>query len=252
MNNNSCIYWFSGTGNSLYAAKRLSAELGSLPLTQITDQSPTGHIGGKGAMVGFVFPSYYCNMPRAVRTFVERLDIAPDTYTFAIITMGGPGQGSVAAIKKALAARGLKLHYGRGIPMPANNVLLYNPADPAKGDKMLEKTNQRLAGFAADIAAGRQLVKSLPIILNGNYKNVKTLDVPFGAGDSCTSCGLCQRICPVNNIQIVEGKPRWLGHCELCVACISWCPAKAINYGGKTQARRRYRHPEITAEDLGR
>ena len=78
MSDASRIFWFSGTGNSLYAAKCLSAELGDIKLERITGESPTGAVGGKGEKVGFVFPSYYCDIPRAVRTFIEKLEIMPD------------------------------------------------------------------------------------------------------------------------------------------------------------------------------
>jgi len=37
-----------------------------------------------------------------------------------------------------------------------------------------------------------------------------------------------------------------------CVACINLCPSKATNYGGKTQNRRRYRNPRISADELAR
>jgi len=47
-----------------------------------------------------------------------------------------------------------------------------------------------------------------------------------------------------------NGKPEWQRHCEHCVACISWCPEKAINYGNKTQDRRRYRNPLVTVEEF--
>ena len=110
---NSRIHWFSGTGNSLYAAKQLSVELGGIPLTQITDAAPTAAVGGIGMKIGFVFPSYYGNLPRAVRNFVEKLDIKPDTYIFAIVTMGAVGQGSINYETKhrpdgGIATRGLK------------------------------------------------------------------------------------------------------------------------------------------------
>ena len=72
MNNASRIYWFSGTGNSLYAAKRLSTELGNIELTQITSEAPTGAVGGKGEKIGFVFPSYYLNLPRAVQAYINK------------------------------------------------------------------------------------------------------------------------------------------------------------------------------------
>jgi len=55
MGNTSVIFWFSGTGNSLYAAKKLSSELGGMPLVQITDEPPAEAVGGEGAKVGFVF-----------------------------------------------------------------------------------------------------------------------------------------------------------------------------------------------------
>jgi ferredoxin len=252
MDNTSCIYWFSGTGNSLYAAKRLSEELGNTQLAQITDDPPPTAVGGTGRKVGFVFPSYFCNLPRAVHAFVEKLEIKPGTYIFAIVTMGAFGQGSVAAMSKVLKAKGLRLNYGRGVHMPANNVLLYNPADPGKSGKTLEKTDAALRQFAAEIKARIQKVKSHPFILRTHFKNIETLDTGFTAGDSCTGCGLCEKICPVRNIRIESGKPQWLHRCELCVACICWCPARAIENGGKTKSRRRYRNPNVTADDLTR
>ena len=250
MNEKSRIFWFSGTGNSLYAAKRLSEDLGGIGLEQITGEAPTQAVGGNGAKVGFVFPSYYCNLPRAVHHFVEKLEINPETYIFAIVTMGGPGQGSVAAMKKALAARGLRLDYGRGIKMPANNVLAYNPADPGKGAATRGKTDEQLRAIATEIMAGKRLIKSLPIILRNHFKNIEKLDVPFMVNENCTSCSLCEKICPVKNIRLEDGKPQWLRHCEICVACISWCPTMAINYGQKTKTRRRYRNPAIKVEEL--
>jgi ferredoxin len=252
MSDQSCIFWFSGTGNSLHAAKLLSAELGNLPLIQITDASPTGAVGGKAVKVGFVFPSYYGNLPRAVRTFIEKLEIAPDTYIFAVVTMGAVGQGSVAAIDKALKEKSLRLNYGRGVRMPANYVISYNPADPAKSTKTLHKADARLHAIAAEIAAGEQTVKTFPFTAKNLYKDVAALDAAFAVSDRCTGCGLCERICPVGNITMTGGKPSWQHHCEHCVACISWCPAKAIEYGEKTVSRRRYRNPDINANELTR
>ena len=252
MDNPSCVFWFSGTGNSLHAAKLLSGELGNLPLVQITGAAPAGAIGGNGAKIGFVFPSYYGNLPRAVRALVEKLEIRPDTYIFAVVTMGAVGQGSVAALDKALKDKGLRLNFGRGVRMPANYVISYNPAGPAKSGKTLEKADERLRSVAAEIAAGAQSVKTIPVTAKNLYKDISALDTAFTVSDSCTNCGLCERICPVENIILTDGKPEWQHHCEHCVACISWCPAKAIEYGEKTISRRRYRNPQIRADELTR
>ena len=244
------IYWFSGTGNSLFAAKRLSAEMGGIPLVQITDAAQAGAVGGSGAKIGFVFPSYYGNLPRAVRAFVEKLEIKPDTYIFAVVTMGAVGQGSVGAMDKALKARGLRLNYGRGILMPANYVISYNPADSDKKAKSLDKADERLRVFAREISARLQSVKIFPVTANKLYKGVEKLDAAFTVSGKCSGCGICEKICPVRNIRLENGKPEWQHHCEHCVACISWCPVKAIDYGEKTRSRRRYRNPRITADEL--
>jgi len=38
-----------------------------------------------------------------------------------------------------------------------------------------------------------------------------------------------------------DGKPHWLGNCTHCMACICHCPAEAIEYGKKSEGKRRYR-----------
>jgi len=246
------IFWFSGTGNSLCAAKQLAEGLGGADLVRITDEAPSGSYGGEGEKIGFVLPSYYCNMPRAVQAFIEKLDIKAGTYVFGIVTMGGMGQGTVNALEKAVKAKGLRLNYGRGAKMPANYVVMYNPADPAGSGEKLGKASAQMKEFADEIAAGKELVKGFPY--NGKilYRNIAELDKGFAAGDGCTDCGLCEKACPVRNIRIESGKPKWLGHCERCVSCISWCPVHAIECGKRTQGRRRYRNPEIKVNELTR
>ena len=250
MDNKSLIYWFSGTGNSLYAAKRLSDGLGKIPLYPMRADAPRGPVGGNGERVGFVFPSYYGNLPRMVRAFVEKLEILPGTYLFALVTMGGVGQGSVSALNEALNKKNLRLDYGRGILMPANYVINYNPADPHKSAARLERIGARIGRMASEIAAGKRSVTKLRLTSNDLYQDIAALDAGFFAENSCTGCGQCAKICPAANIAIQDGKPKWLGHCERCCACISWCPAQAIQYGARTKGRRRYRNPKIEAGEL--
>ena len=251
MENSSKIFWFSGTGNSLYAAKVLSKELGDIPLEQITSAAPTEAVGGKGAKVGIVYPVYYWNMPRAVNAFVDALKIEPETYIFTVVTMGATtGSAGVSAVRKALKRKGLTLNYGKGIKMPDNYVLLYNPSDPDNCEPLLDDNDNTLRQFASEIKAEAQSVSSIPFNINSLYKNVERLDKKFTVSDTCTGCGLCKKICPVGNIELVENKPVWQRKCEHCVACISWCPAKAIEYGNKTQKRFRYHNPRIKAEEL--
>jgi MinD superfamily P-loop ATPase len=74
-------------------------------------------------------------------------------------------------------------------------------------------------------------------------------DKKFALNDSCNGCGICERICPVENIRIQGGKPVWLHSCEQCAACFSWCPSEAIT-GTNLASRTRYRNSVITLDQM--
>lgn len=53
-------------------------------------------------------------------------------------------------------------------------------------------------------------------------------DVPFTISEECISCGSCAKVCPCHNIELQDGKPAFLHHCTNCMACVSFCPKRAI------------------------
>ena len=64
----------------------------------------------------------------------------------------------------------------------------------------------------------------------------------FVITDSCISCGLCERKCPLNIITMHNDRPEWSGKtCAHCMACIQNCPVEAIEYKDITNGRTRYR-----------
>ena len=66
----------------------------------------------------------------------------------------------------------------------------------------------------------------------------------FRATEKCVACGLCEKVCPLKNITLTDGRPVWGDHCTHCMACISRCPKRAIEYGKGTERRGRYVCPE--------
>jgi formate hydrogenlyase subunit 6/NADH:ubiquinone oxidoreductase subunit I len=81
------------------------------------------------------------------------------------------------------------------------------------------------------------------------------------AESTCTSCGICERICPARNIRMVEpvthatggaekAKPVWGDRCLMCLACLHWCPARAVQHSFLTKKWGRYHHPQIKSKDL--
>ena len=143
--------------------------------------------------------------------------------------------------------------------MPGNCITLYASPPEEKQKKLFGKTTSIIDKIARCVTIRRRgaLHDSVPPfcwlarpIWKMAVSHFATTDRKFFATDKCTHCGLCQRICPVENVKLVDGRPQWLGHCEQCMACIQFCPVEAIQYGKKTSGRRRYHHPAVTAKDL--
>ncbi len=74
-------------------------------------------------------------------------------------------------------------------------------------------------------------------------------DHSFKANEKCNGCRICVKVCPVNNIKIVDQKPVWLHHCETCLACYQWCPNEAI-HGEIVSYNERYHHPGVNLSDM--
>jgi ferredoxin len=78
---------------------------------------------------------------------------------------------------------------------------------------------------------------------------VHSADNSFAVSSLCNTCGVCQKVCPVGNIIIMDKKPKWLNKCENCYACYQWCPQGAI-IGEIIEFEKRYHHPDIETYDM--
>lgn len=115
------IYFFSGTGNSLFMArelaKKLDAKLVSIPAVMGQDS-----ITPEADSVGIVFPVYYATndaggIPIIVTRFINKLSNIQTKYVFAVCTHGGTPGTTVENLKKALALRGGELAVGFTVKM---------------------------------------------------------------------------------------------------------------------------------------
>ncbi|GMO54205.1 MAG: EFR1 family ferrodoxin [Termitinemataceae bacterium] len=254
------IFYFSGTGNSLHAAKLIAQKIGDCDIINIahTKAGETGLyvLEGKPQRVGFVFPCYAGGLPNIVTKFIKMLDIPgirTESYCFAVATYGGEAGNALSQVKELLSSQRLELSYGANIKMVSNYIALYKMAENAKEKAENAETEIKIA--AQDIAANKRnnIPKAKALIkifyksaLKAILKNIKF----FNVGDSCNACGNCVKLCPSKNIKIENGRAVFGEQCEQCMACIQWCPKEAINFKTKTVGALRYHHPNISYQDM--
>ncbi len=256
---NTAIFYFSGTGNSLVCAQALAQGLGNakvLPLAAFREQA---RIPVEADRVGIVCPVYFYTLPLIVREFLPKLDLSRARYVFLAVTMGGfPGLALVHG-QEILARSGANLHAGFAVRMYPNYIAAYDPRKLGSRVRM----ERNLAKAVPKIVAAVRAEQRVPVrssltgrvffaALGRNFlATCRTRDRSFYADSRCNGCGTCVQVCPVGNVELNQGYPRWLGHCEQCLACLHFCPTEAIQIRGRpTQRRGRYHHPQVTAAEI--
>ncbi len=257
------LYYFTGTGNSLACARAIAVELGNTRVVPIASLRGEKTVGVPSPVVGFVFPVYFYTTPLIVREFLERLDLSKARYVFLVLTMGGTPGHTVSHARDSLEKAGGVLNAAFGIRMLGNYIAEYNVGDAKAVEEMrgrMARDVTRIVGHVRaerdhidrSSLAGRMLGGLLFALLGGRFMaTCRQRDRRFTVDESCISCGICVRVCPVANVRLADSRPEWLGRCEQCFACIHFCPVEAIQIRGKrTRGRRRYHHPDVTVDDI--
>jgi ferredoxin len=218
-----------------------------------------------GEKIGFVFPVYAWSMPRFVEDFISKLSIKHTPYIFAVATCAEIAGNTMGSLNKLLKKKGFSLGSGfisceksNSIEGEENNIFV-NIMHKTRGDRENISIDDRLELIVDTIIDGKEKDfekdSSITNALSPSFHKMATgifkkIDKHFWTNDDCNGCATCVRICPRNNIAMVDKRPVWNGDCESCRACFHACPKKALQFGDDSSDVIRYRKEGITLKEL--
>lgn len=250
------VFYYSGCGNSRFVAQEIASTIGErlVFVPQAAREGRYGYTLQDGERVGFVFPIYGWRPPQLVLDFVSRLRLEGRTpYVYIVSTYGDDAGWADKVMEKRLAAMGLPLSAVFGVTMPNTyvNLSFMKLDSPQTVQHKLDRARKRVAEVAKAVIKRKGATE----ICRGKLAKLKTygIGVLFGrwvsdkgyrATESCVSCEVCATVCPLKNITIENGIPRWHGNCVHCEACYHYCPQNAVNFSRATQGKGQYHFKE--------
>ena len=245
------IYYFSATGNSKHVANRLAKALNE-PVTPVLD------VLGKEIIIEnrmiLIYPNYCGGVPSVIREFLQKnvFRFGKDAKLILVITYGN-NTGASASI----ATRYFRKKTGRtfdsmySVKMPDNWTPVFDLTNADEVAEINRKADEEIDGILHKIKTENdgdhvndKLGKIMEVIYPGFYKKLSKTS-HLHVEKNCIGCGLCARNCPIEAIEMKNGKPEWTKKsCVMCLGCLHRCPQFAIQYDDKTKNHGQYLHPE--------
>lgn len=258
------VFYFSATGNSLWAAQYLARVFGdslcsvSEMMRNIGDTDSLNYIlNSKDEMLFFVFPVHSWGPAVVMQRFIRQLQLTgyDENRVFAVCTCGDDCGYTDRIVRKELADKGIFLEAFFSLKMPNNYILMRGfGIDPEQVKR--EKLSLAPQGMKKIVHAIKSRTYSEALILRSGMSWLKSYVVypafcrfmvgkqSFRTTEACISCGLCAQVCPTGTVVLECGKPVWQGKdCVQCTACIHRCPVHAIEFGQVSVGKGRYVHP---------
>lgn len=251
------IFYFTGTGNSGYVASEIAKANKDTIISiskLINEEKELEFTLKDGEVIGIIYPIYAYAPPKMVKEFIKNIKFKnyKNNYIFSVATCGDDAGNAMGIIRKELNNKDMTLNSGFSIIMPNNYIILGDVDSKEVERRKLENARNKIKKINTVIKERKQNVfelekgltsKLLTNAMNPIFEIFFNNASKFYSTDDCVSCGKCEKVCNSNIITLVKGKPQWSGECSQCLACIHYCPKKAIQYGQSTVKKGRYTNP---------
>lgn len=246
------IFYFTGTGNSLYIAKQIEETPISIPQVMKQEQ-----LEFTADSIGVVAPIYGHEVPSMVKEFLKK-GIFHTDYFYMILTYGNRHGGAAELAKKLCDECGISVNYINVIVMVDNWLPGFDMNEQKKIDKRVE---ENMTVILADLAACRNMISEVTdtdraahqqFLARMNQMPADVWQHLLRVTEVCVGCGTCEKVCPSASIHVADGKAVHIpGNCQTCLACAHACPQKAIQLTiPEVNPDARYRNEHISLREI--
>ncbi len=245
------ILYFTGTGNSLYAAKRIGGKLVSIP--QAMKENRLEFDDDK---IGIIAPCYGFTVPKMVTEFLSKAKLS-SPYIYLIVTYGNNAGDACAWVTNYAEKYGIEISYANTLLMIDNYLPQYDLREQYKMEKHTEESLDQLIRDIneqkKDILKRSVGMKVTTKLMRAGMEHTSFINNPkeFSVNEECIECGICTKVCPRGNIELTGENPVFHDSCEFCLACVNNCPKKAIQLKrDKNKGKERYRNEHIGVKEI--
>ena len=243
------IIYFTGTGNSRYVAESIAKQTND-EIINANDYIKKGKRAVFRSQTPFVFvcPTYAWRIPGVFSDFIESGSFAGSNDAYFIMTCGTDIGNAEIYLKKLCDKIHMQFNGVAKVLMPENYIAMYPVPTESEIEQIIKEADKSIPKVSKVIMERKVLYKErIGIIANLKSRIVNPVFCSafvsckkFNSTDKCIGCAKCAELCPLNNIELLNGKPVYGNKCTHCMACICACPVEAIEYGKKTVGQQRY------------
>lgn len=250
------ILYFSGTGNSRFAARLIAGVTGEEPvsLNELMRNGGERSFSSEKPYV-IVTPTHGWRIPRPVEELLRSCEFRGDRRAYFVMTCGTDTGDAARYIKRLCADMGLEYMGLQTVVMPENYIAMFAVPEAPEAEEIIKRAVPVIRGAAERIGRGEPLPaeklsafgRTKSTLVNPVFYKLFVRGDKFRATGDCVGCGKCESLCPTRCVRLVGGRPVWNKSCVHCMACICACPQEAIEYGDISSGKPRYyltRDPE--------